>query len=157
MKKLIFTISLIFISTTYSLSQVNKEYQLNQADLKATNWFKNVNTSNFEEAFKGLSFEIQSKFDKNDWIIVMTQMMNSFGEFSERKEIYRNFVVNPIEIDPILGGFPDGYYAKFQYESNYKNTINHLETIILHQDHKSKWKVIDYSYEFLENDSYKED
>ena len=86
MKKLIFTISLIFISTTYSLSQVNKEYQLNQADLKATNWFKNVNTSNFEEAFKGLSFEIQSKFDKNDWIIGMTQMMNSFGEFSGRKK-----------------------------------------------------------------------
>ena len=34
--------------------------------------------------------------------------------------------------------------------NNYKNTINHLETIILHQDHKSKWKVIDYSYEFVD-------
>ena len=156
MKNLILTISLMFISTTYSLSQINKEYQLNQANLKVINWFKNVNTGNFEEAFKGLSFEIQSKFDKNDWIIGMTQIMNSFGEFSERKEVYRNFVVNPIEIDPILGGFPDGYYAEFQYESNYKNTINHLEKIILHQDHKSKWKVLDYSYEFLENGSYKE-
>ena len=31
MKNLIFTISLIFVSTTYSLSQINKEYHLNQA------------------------------------------------------------------------------------------------------------------------------
>ena len=29
----------------------------------------------------------------------------SFGEFNGRKEIYRNFVINPIEID-LLGGFP---------------------------------------------------
>ena len=156
MKNLILTVYLMFMSTTYSLSQINKEYQLNQANLKVINWFNNVNTSNFEEAFKGLSFEIQSKFDKNDWIIGMTQMMNSFGEFSGRKEVYRNFVVNPIEIDPILGGFPDGYYAEFKYESSYKNTINHLETIILHQNNKSKWKVLDYSYEFKEK-SYKED
>ena len=36
----------------------------------------------------------------------MNQILKSFGEFNGRKEIYRNFVINPIEIDPILGGFP---------------------------------------------------
>ena len=39
----------------------------------------------------------------------------------------------------------------------YKLTINHLETIMLHQDQKSKWKVIRLCYEYLENASYKED
>ena len=41
----------MFMSTTYSLSQINKEYQLNQANLKVINWFNNVNTSNFERSF----------------------------------------------------------------------------------------------------------
>ena len=63
--------------------------------------------------------------------------------------MYRNFVVNPIEIDPILEVFQMDN-AEFKYESSYKNTINHLETIILHQNNKSKWKVLDYSYEFKE-------
>ena len=156
MKKFILIFSILTYSTIFSFSQINTEYHLQQASLKTTTWFNSINTNNFEAAFNELSFELQSKFEKNDWIFGMNQILKSFGEFNGRKEIYRNFVINPIEIDPILGGFPDGYYAEFQFESNYLNTINHLERIILHQDHKSKWRILDYSYEFTEGENYKE-
>ena len=31
-----------------------------------------------KKPFKGLSFELQSKFEKNDWILGMNQMINKF-------------------------------------------------------------------------------
>ena len=109
MKKFILIFSILTYSTIISFSQINTEYHLQQASLKTTTWFNSINTNNFEAAFNELSFELQSKFEKNDWIFGMNQILKSFGEFNGRKEIYRNFVINPIEIDPILGGFPDGY------------------------------------------------
>ena len=64
MKKFIILISIITYYTINSFSQINTEYHLQQASLKTTTWFNNINTNNFEDAFNELSFELQSKFEK---------------------------------------------------------------------------------------------
>ena len=109
------------------------------------------------EALKELELVMERKFNSNDWVLGIGEIMTSFGEFNERIEIFRNFTSNPSEIDPMLASFPDGYYAEFQYESNYKHTLNHSERLILQQDHKRKWRILEYSYEFVEGEGYSEE
>jgi len=42
----------------------------------------------------------------------------------------------------------DGFYVFIDYTSNYTNTTNHNEHILLKQNDKTKWKIVDYNYEF---------
>ncbi len=157
MKKISLIIFLIIGTIFTSYSQINKDNQLKNASSTAVIWFNNVNSGLYLEAWEILSLELKGKFNSNDWVLGMDQIMKSFGEFNGRIEIFRNFMSNPSEIDPMLVGFPDGYYAEFQYESYYKHTLNHSERLILHQDHKRKWRILDYSYEFVEGEGYSEE
>ena len=97
----------------------------------------------------GLSFELKNEFDSLDWIIGINQVMVPFGDFIGRKETHREFRSS-------WEGLGDGYYAIFEYISNYENTVEHSERIILHQDHRGKWRILDYGYLFTEGKNYKE-
>lgn len=157
MKRIALIIFLIIGIIFNSYSQINKDNQLKQASSTAVIWFNNVNSGLYLESWEDLSLELKRKFNSNDWVLGIGEIMTSFGEFNERIEIFRNFTSNPSEIDPMLASFPDGYYAEFQYESNYKHTLNHSERLILQQDHKRKWRILEYSYEFVEGEGYSEE
>jgi len=158
MKKIII-LSLLFSSVNLSYSQINTVAYLDQASKAAVIWFNNLNSeytnskgetyNNYSQAYTGLSVHITSRFDSLDWISGVDQMMVSFGEFGGRREVSREFK-SSMEEFPGMEGFPNGYYAIFQYESNYKNTLQHSEQLILHQDDKRRWRILDYSYEFKE-------
>ena len=145
MKKTLITfiISIFFLNSLFS--QISTEFQLKEARKSAVVWFNNINSKNYPQAYTGLSIQITSRFDSLDWISGVDQMMVSFGEFGRRNEVSREFKSS-------MEGLPDGYYAVFQYESNYKNTLQHSEQLILHQDDKRKWRILDYSYEFKEEE-----
>ena len=142
-----FIISIFFINS--SSAQISTEFQLKEASKSAIIWFNNLNIENYPQAYDGLSVHITSRFDSLDWMYGVDQMMVSFGEFEGRREVSREFK-SSMEEFPGMEGFPNGYYAIFQYESNYKNTLQHSEQLILHQDDKRRWKILDYSYEFKE-------
>ena len=142
-----FIISIFFINS--SSAQISTEFQLKEASKSAIIWFNNLNIENYPQAYDGLSVHITIRFDSLDWMYGVDQMMVSFGEFEGRREVSREFK-SSMEEFPGMEGFPNGYYAIFQYESNYKNTLQHSEQLILHQDDKRRWKILDYSYEFKE-------
>ena len=150
MKNNILLLILTFIFSFSSYSQISEEYQLKEASKSAMVWFNNLNTENYPESWKGLSIEITNRFDSTDWAVGVEEMMVSFGDFNGRKEVSREFKSS-------WEGLPDGYYAVFQYESIYKHTEKHSEQLFLHQDDKRKWRVLDYSYDFTEGESYTED
>ena len=150
MKNKILLLIFPFILSFSSYSQISEEYQLKEASKASTIWFNNLNTDNYPGSWKGLSIEITNRFDSTDWVVGIEQMMVSFGDFNGRKEVSREFKSS-------WEGFPDGYYAIFQYESIYKHTEKHSEQLILHQDDKRKWRILDYSYDFTEGKSYTED
>ena len=145
MKKTLITFIISIFFANSSFSQINTELQLQEASKSAVIWFNNLNIENYPQAYTGLSDQITSRFDSLDWISGVDQMMVSFGEFGGRREVSREF-------ESSMEGLPDGYYAVFQYESNYKNTLQHSEQLILHQDYKRKWRILDYSYEFKEEE-----
>ena len=145
MKKPLITFLISIFFANSSFSQINTELQLQEASRSAVIWFNNLNSENYPKAYTGLSIQITSRFDSLDWISGVDQMMVSFGEFGGRREVSREFKSS-------MEGLPDGYYAVFQYESNYKNTLQHSEQLILHQDDKRRWRILDYSYEFKEEE-----
>ena len=126
-----------------SYSQISEEYQLKEANKAVMIWFNNLNTGNYPGSWEGLSFEITNRFDSIDWVVGVEQMMISFGDFNGRNEVSREFKSS-------WEGLPDGYYAVFQYESKYNHTVKHSEQLILHQDDKRNWMVLDYSYDFID-------
>jgi hypothetical protein len=148
MKKtlLIFIISIFFMNNTFS--QISTEFQLKEASKAAVIWLNNMNSENYPQAYTELSTEITSKFDSLDWVNGVNILMVDIGEFLGRREIFRQFATNPLVFNELLLNFPDGYYAIFQYESNYKNTLQHSEQLILHQNDKRKWRVLDWSWDF---------
>ena len=150
MKKTLITfiISILFVNSSFS--QISTEFQLKEASKSAVIWLNNLNSENYPQSYTGLSDQITSRFDSLDWISGVDQMMVSFGEFGGRREVSREFKSS-------MEGLPDGYYAVFQYESNYKNTLQHSEQLILHQDDKRNWKILDYSYEFKDGEGYIEE
>lgn len=150
MKKTLITfiISIFFVNSSFS--QINTESQLQESSKSAIIWLNNINSENYSQAYTGLSDQITTRFDSLDWISGVDQMMVSFGEFGGRREVSREFKSS-------MEGLPDGYYAVFQYESNYKNTLQHSEQLILHQDDKRNWRILDYSYEFKDGEGYIEE
>ena len=150
---IICTISIFFINS--SSAQISTEFQLKEASKAAVIWFNNLNSeytnskgetyNNYPQAYTDLSIQITSRFDSLDWLNGVKLLMVEFGEFGGRREVSREFKSS-------MEGFPNGYYAIFQYASNYKNTLQHSEQLILHQDDKRKWRILDYSYEFKEEE-----
>ena len=157
MKKTLITFIISIFLMNNSFSQISTEFQLKEASKAAVIWLNNLNSeytnskgescNNYPQAYTDLSIQITSRFDSLDWINGVDQMMVSFGEFVGRREVSREFK-SSMEEFPGTEGFPNGYYAIFQYESNYKNTLQHSEQLILHQDDKRKWRIFAWNWEF---------
>ena len=47
-----------------------------------------------------------------------------------------------------IEGLDDGFYVVIEYEVNYTKTRNHIEYLLLRQNDKLKWKIIDFQYQF---------
>ena len=71
----------------------------------------------------------------------MANEMGNLGDFIGREESYREFTSE-------IEGLPDGYYAIFEYSSEYEYTEAHTESILLHQDDRRRWKVLSFQYDY---------
>lgn len=154
MRKYLILVS-ISLACFSSSSQINEEYNLQIASKSVINWLNNLNTTNYAGCYEEMSLKIKSKVDSLVWIDMATQELIIFGEFNGRKEISRKFAINPLVFDERLTGFPDGYYVVFVFSSNYSHwdlSKDHIETLFLHQDYKSRWRILEYSYSFTFKD-----
>ena len=151
MKKIII-LSLLFSSVNLSYSQINTVAYLNQASKTVVNWFNNLNTANYSLCYEEMSFQVKNKTDSIEIVNMFLLEMESYGEFLGRKEISRKFASNLLELDERLSNYPDGYYAVFVFKSNYENWKlsegSGIETLFLHQDSKSRWRILDWITEF---------
>ena len=44
-----------------------------------------------------------------------------------------------------------GFYVFNNYKVYYENTLEHKEKILLKQNEKMKWEIVNYNYEFKNN------
>ena len=140
MKKLI--IMLISIISIYSASaQKYTDQYIKDASIVAESWLSNINNNQYDNAFKMLSNEVKVRYKQKTWINLINELMLEFGELESRKTTEKKF---QSEVE----GMEDGFYVLIEYTSSYTNTIDHNEHILLKQNDKIKWEIVDYKYEF---------
>lgn len=140
MKKLI--IMLISIISIYSASaQKYTDQYIKDASIVAESWLSNINNNQYDNAFKMLSNEVKVRYKQKTWINLINELMLEFGELESRKTTEKKF---QSEVE----GMEDGFYVLIEYTSIYTNTIDHNEHILLKQNDKIKWEIVDYNYEF---------
>ena len=140
MKKLI--IMLISIISIYSArAQKYTDQYIKDASIVAGSWLSNINNNQYDNAFKMLSNEVKVKYKQKTWINLINELMLEFGELESRKTTEKKF---QSEVE----GMEDGFYVLIEYTSIYTNTIDHNEHILLKQNDKIKWEIVDYNYEF---------
>ena len=140
MKKLI-----IMLISTISMSSISAqkytEQYIKDASKVAERWLSDINNKKYENAFQMLSNEVKVIYTQESWISLINELMPEFGEFESRKATEKKF---KSEVE----GMGDGFYVFLDYASIYTNTITHNEYILLKQNDKKIWKIVDYSYEF---------
>ena len=140
MKKLI--IMLISVISMYSASaQEYTDQYIKDASKVAESWLSDINEKQYKNAFEILSIEAKSIYKQENWISLIQDLMLEFGRLESRQVTEKKF---KSEVE----GMEDGFYVFIDYKVSYLNTINHNEQILLKQNNKSKWKIVDYNYEF---------
>jgi len=140
MKKIIIT--LISIISIYSVSaQKYTDMYINDANKVGLSWLNDINHNQYENAYQLLSKEHKAKYPQEIWIVLINELMLEFGNLESRTVTQRDFQSQ-------VEGMEDGFYVFIEYSSQYENTKEHTEYLLLKQNDKAKWKIFDYNYEF---------
>ena len=140
MKKIIIT--LISVISMHSVSaQKYTDIYINDANKVGLSWLNDINHNQYENAYNLLSKEGKIKYSQETWILQINELMLEFGNLGSRRVTQRNF---KSEIE----GMEDGFYVFIEYSSQYENTKEHTEYLLLKQNDKAKWEIFDYNYEF---------
>ncbi|MAW30854.1 MAG: hypothetical protein CMD15_02985 [Flavobacteriales bacterium] len=139
--KLIFCIIFNILLLNTLQAQKYTEQYIREANSLGFTWWFQVNNDNYKEAYESLSIELKEKMTIEKWASQMSNLMEEFGEIQNRQVINTEF---KSEIE----GLDDGFYVIIEYEVNYTKTRNHIEYLLLRQNDKLKWKIIDFQYQF---------
>ena len=139
--KLIFCILFNILLLNTLQAQKYTEQYIREANSLGFTWWFQVNNDNYKEAYESLSIELKEKMTMEKWTSQMSILMEEFGEIQNRQVINTEF---KSEIE----GLDDGFYVIIEYEVNYTKTRNHIEYLLLRQNDKLKWKIIDFQYQF---------
>ena len=140
MKKLI-SILISVISIYSATAQKYTDQYIKDANEVAENWLSDINNKEYDNAYNLLTKEVKQQSAKEEWVRLITELMNEFGEIKERTMITTSFQSSS-------EGLEDGFYVSIEYSSNYKNTIKHEEYLVLKQNDKAKWEIINYNYNY---------
>ena len=136
-KSILFTL-LVLLSCKVN-AQIFKDKYIKDATKVANTWLDNINSKNYATAYSDLSILFKENNDSTKWLQAVRILMNEFGSFEKREIIYQEFKNN-------IENLGDGFYVFLEYKSYYKNLPNCSENLILHQNDKLIWKVLDYKY-----------
>ena len=157
-KTLFLSLTMIYSCLTYS--QLREDYHVKNAKQVVTKWLNNLNTNKHGNCYEAMSLKFKERSDSLDIIYALSSEINTFGEFMGRKEIEGVFCINPSQINSNFeGGFPDGYYVRFIFETKYKNwdlQADHSEIIWLHQDDNARWRILEWVPQWKWKEGYEE-
>ena len=147
MKK-IFLILISIICINSGSAQKYTDTYLKDANNVAINWLKNINSKQYKIAYNLLAKDTKSNYVEEEWITFLNNLMIEFGNIKERTKKTSSFQSS-------VEGLEDGFYVTIEYASNYLNTINHEEYLLLKQNDKAKWEIVSFNYKFTKLDGSK--
>ena len=138
----IIIITLISVISTYSVSaQKYTDMYINDANKVGLSWLNDINHNQYKNAYNLLAEEVEEKYRHEAWTTLINELMLEFGNLESRIVTQRNFQSQ-------VEGMEDGFYVFIEYSSQYENTKEHTEYLLLKQNDKAKWEIFDYNYEF---------
>ena len=140
MKKIALILFSVLCISSASAQKYTDQYLLDASKI-ADEWLININNNQYEMAYMSLSSEIKASYNKEAWCKLMNELIFEFGGLISRNSVEKRF---KNEID----GMENGFYVLIDYETDYSKTSNHNEHILLKQNDKNKWEIIDYNYDF---------
>ena len=139
---------IIFLSYLNLPAQKYTAKYIKDDNALALEWLNNIDNTNYKLSYQMLDIKLKKKYSEENWINEMNRLMNEFGNIKDR-ELQETSFRSEIE------DLEDGFYVIIEYLSDYKNTKNHSEFLIIKQNDNMQWKILDYYYEFEnKKDSY---
>lgn len=145
MKRLIILlISTLILNNIYA-QKYTTEY-ITDANQIGFEWFKKVNSGDFDNAYNKLSSTLKNRFSKESWHDQISELMSEVGDFEKR-------TVRDTYFQSELEGFEDGFYVIIEYSAEYTKTKNHIEILLLKQSDQLIWEIYEFIYEFQTNET----
>ena len=128
--------------STYSVTaQKYTDMYINHANKVGLSWLNDINHNQYKNAYNLLAKEVKEKYPQESWVLLINELMLEFGNLESRTVTQRNFQSQ-------IEGMGDGFYVYIEYSTQYKNTKEHTESLLLKQNDKGKWEIFNYNYEF---------
>ena len=140
MKNLIILLIAIFSFNNLSAQKHTTQYITN-ANKVGLQWMNEINSGQYEKSYELLSDVLKNRFTKESWLNQISVLMDEFGQLEGR-------IVKDTYFQSELENFENGFYVFVEYKSEYTNTKNHTEFLILKQSDQLKWEIFDLNYEF---------
>ena len=133
-------ITLISVISMYSVSaQKYTDIYINDANKVGLSWLNDINHNQYESAYNLLSKKVKAKYPQETWVSLINELMLEFGNLENRTVIQRDFQSQ-------IEGMEDGFYVFIEYSSQYENTKEHTEYLLLKQNDKAKWEILEFDY-----------
>ena len=129
-------------------AQKYTDIYIKDANIIGLEWWSQINTEQYEKAYKNLSDVLTSSTSLKDWTSQISILMNEFGNVESR-------IVTDTYFQSELEGLEDGFYVIIKYDVKYSKTINHSESLLLKQNDKLDWEILDFNYSFQDLEELK--
>ena len=139
MKNLL-SIFIVLLSYNLSAQKYTKTY-IKEANNIALEWLTQVNTGEYEKAYKNLGDVLISNTSLEDWISQISILMTEFGNLESR-------ITTDTYFQSEVEGLGNGFYVIIEFDVKYSKTKKHTETLLLKQNDKLHWKILDFNYSF---------
>ena len=140
MKRILILVIWTLSCPTISAQKYTDQY-IKDANTVGLSWLNDINHNQYENAENLRSKEYKEKYPQEIWIAQINELMLECGHLESRTVTQRNFQSQ-------IEGMEDGFYVFIEYSSQYENTKEHTEYLLLKQNDKAKWEIFDYNYEF---------
>ena len=118
------------------------------AEKIAVSWLEKLNKKQYQDCWNMLAEKTQSQTSFKDWnAYFSTELMPELGNFISRKYYLA-------EIERKIEGLPEGLYVTIRYQSEYANTGEVEEIILLSLLESGQWSILSYftEYQLIDDD-----
>ena len=138
MKRILILVIWTLSCPTISAQKYTDQY-IKDANTVGLSWLNDINHNQYENAYNLCTKEYKEKYPQETWMLQINELMLEFGNLESRTVIQRDFQSQ-------IEGMEDGFYVFIEYSSQYENTKEHTEYLLLKQNDKTKWEIQIFEY-----------
>ena len=138
MKRILILVIWTLSCSTISAQKYTDQY-IKDANTVGLSWLNDINHNQYENAYNLCTKEYKEKYPQETWMLQINELMLEFGNLESRTVIQRDFQSQ-------IEGMEDGFYVFIEYSSQYENTKEHTEYLLLKQNDKAKWEIQVFEY-----------